>query len=97
MRDYIQTAAPPGEGGNIDESETTRKRIQTLNEQRQAEREFFITETELLRRIPVSRRTLFQWRASGKIPFVRISGRKLLFHWPSVESAILRQQKGGGQ
>ena len=85
--------APPGKGGNIDETETLRTRIQILNDQRQAEREFFITETELLRRLPVSRRTLFGWRTSGKIPFVRVSGRRLLFHWPSVEAALLRQQK----
>ncbi len=53
----------------------------------------FINETELLRRIPVSRRTLFQWRTSGKLPFVRVSGRRIIFHWPSVEAALLRQQK----
>ena len=76
-----------------DEFKALRARIQILNDQRQAEREFFITETELLRRLPVSRRTLFGWRTSGKIPFVRVSGRRIIFHWPSVEAALLRQQK----
>lgn len=57
----------------------------------------FIDEVELLKRLPVSRRTLFQWRASGKLPFVRVSGRRILFHWDSVEQALLRQQRGGGQ
>lgn len=53
----------------------------------------FIDEVEMLKRLPVSRRTLFQWRQCGKIPFVRLSGRRLLFHWPSVEAALLRAQR----
>ncbi len=57
----------------------------------------FIDEKELLARLPVSRRTLFNWRYSGKIPFVNLGGRKLVYHWPSVEAALLRMQKGGGQ
>ena len=85
---------PLGEDAKINEPNALRARIQTSNNERQADREFFITETELLRRLPVSRRTLFQWRTSGKIPFVRLSGRRLLFHWTSVEAALLRQQKG---
>jgi predicted site-specific integrase-resolvase len=54
----------------------------------------FIDERELLRRVPVSRRTMFNWRESGKIPFVHVGGRRVLFHWPSVEQALLRAQKG---
>jgi hypothetical protein len=56
----------------------------------------FIDEKQLLARLPVSRRTLFNWRTSGKIPCVRLGGRRILFHWPSVEAALLRQQKGAG-
>src|SRR5208283_5822327 len=55
----------------------------------------FIDEKTLLKRLPVSRRTLFSWRTSGKIPFVRLGGRRVLFHWPSIEAALLRNQKGG--
>jgi predicted site-specific integrase-resolvase len=55
----------------------------------------FIDEKQLLARLPVSRRTLFSWRTSGKIPFVRLGGRRILFHWPSVEAALLRYQRGG--
>jgi predicted site-specific integrase-resolvase len=55
----------------------------------------FIDEKQLLARLPVSRRTLFNWRATGKIPCVRLGGRRILFHWPSVETALLRQQQGG--
>jgi len=53
----------------------------------------FIDEKELLRRIPVSRRTAYTWVQTGKLPCVKISRRKL-FHWPSVEAALLRQQRG---
>ncbi|MGO8767053.1 MAG: helix-turn-helix transcriptional regulator [Limisphaerales bacterium] len=55
----------------------------------------FINEKQLLSRLPVSRRTLFNWRNSGKIPCVRLGGRRILFHWPSVEAALLRHQRGG--
>lgn len=57
----------------------------------------FIDEKELLKRLPVSRRTLFSWRTTGKIPFVRLGGRRVLFHWPSIEAALLRKQQGGAQ
>lgn len=55
----------------------------------------FIDEKQLLARVPVSRRTLFNWRRAGKIPCVRLDGRRILFHWPSVEAALLRHQRGG--
>jgi len=58
----------------------------------------FIDEKELLKRLPVSRRTLFAWRETGKIPCVRLpGGRRVLFHWPSVEAALLRKQIGGAR
>ena len=53
----------------------------------------FIGERELLKRIPVSRRTAFSWVQNGKLPCVKI-GRRKLFHWPSVEAALLRLQWG---
>jgi hypothetical protein len=53
-----------------------------------------ISEAECLRRVPVSRRTWFAWRADGKVPTIKI-GRRCLFHWPSVEAALLRMQRGG--
>ncbi|HEY5345889.1 MAG TPA: helix-turn-helix domain-containing protein [Verrucomicrobiae bacterium] len=55
----------------------------------------FISKKQLLERLPVSRRTLFSWRKSGKIPSVRLGGRRILFHWPSVEATLLRHQRGG--
>ena len=55
----------------------------------------FIDEKQLLARLPISRRTLFNWRKTGKIPCVRLGGSRILFHWPSVEAALLRHQRGG--
>jgi hypothetical protein len=52
----------------------------------------FIDQKQLLARLPISRRTLFNWRTSGKIPCVRPGGRRVVFHWPSVEAALLRYQ-----
>ena len=56
----------------------------------------FLTVAELQQRIPVSRRTIFAWRKQGWLPSVQ-AGTKILFHWPSVENALLRQQRGGGE
>jgi hypothetical protein len=53
----------------------------------------FITSKELLRRIPICRKTLSGYVKTGKIPSVRLGGRKLLFHVPSVTEAILRFQR----
>ena len=38
----------------------------------------FINEKELLVKLPISRRTLFNWRTAGKIPCVRLGGRRIL-------------------
>jgi len=56
----------------------------------------FIDEKQLLARLPISRRTVFDWVTSGKIPVVKLK-RKKLYHWPSVEAALLRMQRGGVQ
>jgi len=52
----------------------------------------FINQKQLLAWLPISRRTLFNWRTTGKIPCLRMGGRRILFHWPSVEAALLRHQ-----
>jgi predicted site-specific integrase-resolvase len=52
----------------------------------------FIDTKQLLARLPVSRRTLHSWRKSGKIPSIRLCGRRVLFDWESVRTAILRAQ-----
>jgi hypothetical protein len=52
----------------------------------------FLDEKELLKQLPVSRRTLFAWVESGKLPCVKIRRRKI-YHWPSVQAALLRLQR----
>jgi hypothetical protein len=53
----------------------------------------FIDEKQFLSRVPISRRTLGDWKAKGIIPFVRIN-RRVLYDWESVKAALLRRQKG---
>jgi hypothetical protein len=53
-----------------------------------------IDEEELLRRIPVCRRTLADWKRKGLVPFIRM-GRRVLYDWPTFHRALLRQQRGG--
>ena len=59
-----------------------------------AELKAFLDEKEMLKILPISRRTLFNWRTSGKIPSVKI-GRRCLYHYPSIEAALLRLQQNG--
>jgi len=67
--------------------------MKRLHETAKLETEF-IAEEELLNRLPICRRTLFDWRKQGKIPWVRVGARRILFHWPSVRAALLRNQDG---
>jgi hypothetical protein len=48
---------------------------------------------QLLARVPISRRTLHARIKDGKIPAIKL-GKRLLFHPPSVEAALLRLQRG---
>lgn len=60
----------------------------------EADAKVFLNEKQLLQRLPISRRTLFSWRTKGIIPSVQTAGRRVIFHWPSVEAALLRYQVG---
>ncbi len=53
----------------------------------------FIEEKRLLARLPISRRTLGNWKAKGIIPHIKI-GRRCIYDWPSVQVALLRRQNG---
>lgn len=53
-----------------------------------------LSERQMLGRLPICRRTLANWRLSGKIPYIKMD-KRVLFHWPSVEAALLRLQRGG--
>ena len=53
----------------------------------------FLDEKQLLAQIPISRRTLGNWKAKG-FPHIKI-GRRCLYSWINVEAYLLRQQRGG--
>ncbi len=54
----------------------------------------FMDEKELLTKLPISRRTLGNWKAAGVLPYIKI-GRRCLYDWASVQGALLRRQRGG--
>jgi hypothetical protein len=70
--------------------------VNNANQTAPASQGKFLSENELLTRLPICRRTAFNWIQQGKLPCVKI-GRRKLFHWPSVEAALLRLQRGGGE
>lgn len=55
-----------------------------------------INEKQFLQNVPVSRKTLWKWKADGLIPYIKI-GRRCLYDWPTVHAALLRMQRGGTQ
>lgn len=56
----------------------------------------FLSFEQILPRLPVGARLAREWTRTGIIPSIRLPGsRRVLFHWPSVESALLRRQRGG--
>ncbi len=55
----------------------------------------FLTTRELQRTVlPLSRRSIFDYRRRGIIPSIQI-GSKVLYHKESVIAALLRRQNGG--
>lgn len=54
----------------------------------------FIDEPEGLRRVPVSRRTWFEWREKKGLPYIRV-GKRIVYDWDSVRQWLLRRQRGG--
>ncbi len=48
-----------------------------------------VAESELLERIPVSRRTIGFWKKDGKIPYIKI-GKRCLYSWADVMNAMNR-------
>jgi excisionase family DNA binding protein len=56
----------------------------------------FITTTELMERVGVSRRTLYDWMRKGYVPYIRI-GRSVRFDWKLVSERLkARFGKGPG-
>src|ERR1035437_8745817 len=56
-----------------------------------AERKAFLTEAQLLEKIPVCRRTINEWRRRNWIPFIRSPGtRRVFYDFDLVHAALLR-------
>ena len=55
----------------------------------------FLSAEQLLQRLPICRATLRTWTKAGKLPVIRLTGRRLLYDWESCRMAILRHQRGG--
>ena len=65
-------------------------------QERPARIKSIITFRELQERVPYGSRTLREHIRKNHIPRIALPGAtKWLFHWPSVESALLRMQVGG--
>lgn len=88
MSNHAIQAAPPGEGAT--KTQLSREEFKALTARPTVEG--FLDEPEILHRVPISRRTLGDWKSKGVIPFIRI-GRRCLYDWESVRSALLRKQK----
>jgi len=54
----------------------------------------FLTNSQLQEILPLSRRSIFEWRRKGILPSIQV-GSKILYHRESVIAALLRQQDGG--
>lgn len=52
----------------------------------------FLDVKGLLALLPISRRTLYCWMESGKIPSIQC-GRRRLFYWPHVKKAVLAGER----
>lgn len=57
-----------------------------------ASQDAFLSENDILKRVPVCRKTLFNWIRQGKFPVVKI-GRRKLFFWPNCQAALLRMER----
>jgi excisionase family DNA binding protein len=51
-----------------------------------------LTTQEVIDRLRISRRTLHEHVKRGKLPAIKL-GARVLYHWPSVLSALLRNQR----
>ena len=55
----------------------------------------FIDFAELSRHVPLCERSLREAIRRGRIPSIRLPGaRRVIFHWDSVQEALLRLQRG---
>jgi predicted site-specific integrase-resolvase len=55
----------------------------------------FISESQILQKIPVCRRTLHAWRRKNLIPYIKLPGtRRILYDFEAVRVALMRMSHG---
>jgi hypothetical protein len=91
-----QTASASGEANILDGNQPQIRLPREDQNRAESDKEFkaFLDEKQLLTRLPISRRTLGNWKAKGWLPHIKI-GRRCLYDWQNVHSALLRRERGG--
>lgn len=70
--------------------------VPALPQDQSAQLNGFIDFAVLQSRVPLCERALREAVRKGLIPSILLPGaRKRLFHWPSVEAALRRHERGG--
>ncbi len=52
--------------------------------------ERYFTEKEVAEKLHISRRTLFEWRENGKLPYIKI-GSKILYRQSDIQTSLEKQ------
>jgi hypothetical protein len=96
MENIVAQTAPASGNANPAENQPQARLPREYERRFESEKELktFLDEKELLKRLPVSRRTLWNWRHQKKIPSIVI-GRRVLYCWDSVAEALRRLERGG--
>ena len=57
--------------------------------------DYLLTKIDLAERLRVKPRTVDNWMAAGRLPFLKV-GKTVRFSWPAVKKSLLRFEVGGG-
>ena len=57
--------------------------------------DYLLTKTDLADRLRVKPRTIDNWMAEGRLPFLKL-GKTVRFFWPTVMDSLRQHQVGGG-
>ena len=93
-RESTETSRDGGQDREPDEAAVLAEGRSVIRHQAAAPLGFILYE-QLRPRVPFCDRSLREAIRKGLIPSVLLpGGRRRLFHWPSVEAALLRMQRG---
>ena len=57
--------------------------------------DYLLTKIDLAERLRVKPRTVDNWMAAGRLPFLKV-GKTVRFSWPAVKKSLRRFEVGGG-